>query len=234
MAKTLLNAVNDVLVRASAIDSGEVLSSLTDDSRQSYIDLAIHVVSDVIDEVYSVGNWSKPKQSKVGTVTLATGIKSYSTRSDAETIRREFDLIDETNNHVIELLGADGYWQIIRGDQEQDDTGKPSFCAISPIDGKFLMDRAPTASENGNIYKYRYDRDFDLTDATDPLPFSGAAYRAMTGAAAQLWKLERHQDITPELYTQHLGRAARKILKLPRRHSWMSASPQHNATDPMS
>ncbi len=231
--KTLLQGVNEVLIKASALDTSGQLSSLSDNARQTWIDLAVQVLNEVVDEIYSLGKWSKPKQLKVGTITLATNAREYALRSDAIRLRTEFDLIDETNNHIIEVLGDDGYYQIIRGDHEQDDTGKPTFCAISPISGNIYMDRIPTATENGLEYKYRYDRDFELEDATDQFPFSNAVFRAVIPAAAELWKLNRHQDFSSDVFRLSLGRAGRLARKTPPRQTWMPKSAAPNATDPM-
>ena len=165
MAKTLLNGVQDVLEKSAAIDSGQTLTSLSDTSRQTLIDLAVQVINETIDELYSIGDWSKPEQMKEATITLVTSQRAYVLRHDLVRLRSEYPLTDETNNHHIIILGEDGYWQTIMGDTEQDDTGIPSYCAISPINGKLIMDRLPDSNANARVYKYRYDRELELDEA---------------------------------------------------------------------
>ena len=89
-------------------------------------------------------------------------------------LRSEYHLIDETNDHIIYVL-EDGYYRIVQGDLGQDDTGLPSYCAISPINGRLYFDRAPTATEAGRVYKYRYDTDLSLSVATDDVLFESGS-----------------------------------------------------------
>lgn len=231
MAKTLLNGVNDLLKKNAALDSGTTLTSLTDTTRQQHIDLAIQVLNETLDEIYSLGDESKPEQMKEGTITLVTNQRAYNLRTDCIRLRTEYPLVDETNSQYITIL-EDGYYQIIQGDTEQDDTGLPSYCGISPVNGKLVMNVLPDSNANGAVYKYRYDRELALTDKDDEFPFSDAAYRAIIACAAQLWKLERHQDFSPDIFRLSLGRAGRYIRQMPKRRSYMPSSRGTNSADP--
>lgn len=235
MAKTLLNGVNEVLKKADVLDSDSgLLTSLTDSARQTHIDLAIQVLNESLDHLYSAAEKPKPKQLGESTIVLATGDRDYALNSAVVILRREFHLIDETNNHQIAILGDDGYRQIVLGDPELDDTGLPSAAAIRPTDGELFMDRAPTATENGRTYKYRYDKELELTLAADTFPFGNAAFRALIPAAAELWKFYRHQEFSQDLFDASLARAARFILMLPSRDSWIpQKSGGSNASDPL-
>jgi hypothetical protein len=233
MAKTLLNGVNELLTKTSAIDSGTTLNSLTDASRQTFIDLAVQVFNEVIDELYSVGERSKPKQMKERTITLVSGQRSYVLAADLVTLRSEYPLTSEADNKHIIILGEDGYRQIVTGDIEQDDTGQPVYCAINPVNGRLVMDVIPTSVEDGQVFKYRYDRDLELDAASDSMPFSNAVYRAVLSAAAELWKLHRHQDFNEGLFRLSLGRAGRLLRQQPASGSWMPRRPGINTTDPL-
>ena len=219
--KTLLNGVNELLKRVSALDSdsGE-LSTLTDSARQTWIDIAIQAWNEVLDELYSAARVSKPNQLSSSTITLVTDTRAYSPASDVIVFRREYHLYDTTNNHYINLLGNEGYEQIILGDPEEDDTGLPSLAAIRPTDGKIYLNRSPTSDENGNIYTYRYDKDLELTAAADTFPFSNAVFRALIPAASELWKLEMHNSFQQGLFNASIGRAARLLSQIPARESW--------------
>lgn len=234
MAKTLLNGVNEVLKRASVLDSdaGE-LTSLSNDAHQTFIDIAVQVLNEIVDELYSVSQAPKPNQLKEDTITLAADDQDYALASDLVRIRPEYHLIDETNNHFITILGEDGYRQIILGDLEQDDTGLPHFAAIRPTDGELFMSRSPTADEAGRVYKYRYERELELTDAADEFPFSDSVFRAVVPAAVELFKLNQHREFSQPLLRSSLGRAARLFRQLPPRESWGPQRPGVNVTDPM-
>ena len=105
MAKTLLNGVNEVLKKVDIIDEDAgLLVTLSDSARQTFIDLAVQVINEVLDELYSITKKSKPKQLKESTITLATNKQAYGLNSSLVTLRREYRLIDENNNHFITIL----------------------------------------------------------------------------------------------------------------------------------
>jgi hypothetical protein len=234
VAKTLLEGVNAVLTKVDVLDSDSgLLTSLTDSARQTYIDLAVQVLNESLDHLYSAAEKTKPKQLGEGTITLIAGDQDYALSSAVVILRREFHLIDETNNHTIAILDDDGYRQIVMGDLEANDTGLPSCAAIRPTDGELFFDREPTAAEAGRIYKYRYDKELELTLAADTFPFGNAAFRALIPAAAELWKLYRHQEFSQGLFDSSLARAARMVLMLPASESWMPGRSGGNSTDPL-
>ena len=234
MAKSLLNGVNEVLKKVDILegDTG-LLTSLTDSARQTFIDTAVQSLNEVVDELYSVMEKPKPNQLAEATITLVTNDQDYALATDLITLLTDFDLIDTTNNHVIAILDdEDAYRQLILTDLNQDDTGLPSVAAIRPTDGELYMDRKPTASENGRIYNYRYNKELELVLAADTFPFGNAVFRAVVPAAAELWKLLRHKEFSQGLFDASIGRAARLITKTPIRSSWRPGQSE-NATDPL-
>ena len=231
--KTLLNGVNEVLKKTDQLDSDAgVLTSLTDSARQVFIDTAVQVLNEKVDELFSKAEITKPEQLKTSTITLVTGIKEYGLHSSLVMLRDEYPLINEANNHVIPILGEDGYWQIIIGDLDQDDTGLPSFCAVNPINGRLTFDRTPTAEFDGRQYKYRFDRDLELTDKDDEFPFSNQVFRALIPAAAEQWKFYHQQEFSDGIHRRSMALAAKYLRKLPRRTSWAPRQHPHNETDP--
>jgi len=221
MAKTLLNGVNEVLKRVGMLDTdaGE-LSTLTDSARQHYIDVAVQSWNEGIDELYSVAREPKPSQLASSTVTFVAATRAYSLASDVVVLRPEFPLFDSTNNHEIAMLGRDGYTQLVNTDREEDDTGLPSVCAVRPTDGKLYFDRSPTASEAGRVYTYRYDKELELTLATDTVPFGNSVFRAMVPAVAELWRSDIHNEFREKRYNKEMGRAARLLSMVPARGQW--------------
>jgi len=234
MAKTLLNGVNEVLKKVDILDEDSgLLESLSDSARQTFIDLAVQVINEVLDELYTVTKRSKPKQLKESTITLVADQQAYPLHTALVRLRREFDLIDESNNHTITILDEDGYHQIIIGDLEQDDTGLPNWAAIRPTDAQLFLDRKPTANDAGKEYKYRFDKDMELTDFDDPFPFTDPVFRGVVVAAAELWKGYRHQEFSEPLFKNAIGRSARLLSKITNRTSWKPDKGASNNTDPM-
>ncbi len=234
MAKTLLNGVNELLKNVDIIDEDAGLfTTLSDSARQTFIDLAVQVINETLDELYSIAKISKPNQLAESTITLVTDDQDYVLQTDLIKLRREYGLIDETNNHFITILGEGGYHDIIVGDLEQDDTGLPHWAAIRPTDSQLFLDRKPTANENGRVYKYRYDKELVLTVAADTFPFTDAAFRGLIPAAAELWRLRRHQEFDSGVYNSSLARAGRALSLVNAKSSWQPKRPVGNITDPM-
>lgn len=216
MAKTLLQAVNDILKRASIIagDSG-ALTSLTDSARQVDIDQAVQVINEGIDYLYS-GTPTRPNRQASSTITLATSTRAYSLASGL--VRLHWPLIDRTNSQFIHQFHGT-YDDLLRYDPEQDDTGLPIYGTIRPTDGYLFLICAPTSADNGKVYTYQYDADVSLSLLTDSVPFNDTVYRAMVPAWFQLWKRERRNEFDKELFKTFLGEAAGYLPKVaPRTH----------------
>ncbi len=218
MAKSLLTAVNEILKRVSVIagDSG-ALTSLTNSARQVAIDIAVQVVNEAADELYSSSNLAMPTGQAEDTITLILGVRSYPLAADL--VRLRYPFIDRENTqHLFEFPG--GYNRILIFDPEQDDDGLPHFGAISPVSGEFYVDRAPKSEDAGNVYFYQYDKDIALELATDLFPFTDAVFRAMVPVWVQLWKRERRNEFDEGLFSANLGRAARLLPRKQVRTSW--------------
>lgn len=218
MAKTLLNAVNEILKRTSNIagDAG-LLTSLTDSARQVVIDAAVQVVNEGIEELYSASHLPMPNELTDNSITLVAGTRHYSLQSNVVQIR--WPLIDRTNGqYIVEYPG--GYEEIIINDPEIDDTGLPTMGAIRPVDSVLYLDRAPTAAEAGRIYFYQYDKDISISSSTSEVPFKDAVFRAMVPAWVQLFKRERRNEFDGELFRLSIGRASRLLTQKQMRTHW--------------
>lgn len=218
MAKTLLNCVNEILKRTSIIagDSG-VLTSLTDSARQVWIDQAVQVVNEGIDELYSTSEIPLPNEQAESSVVLVVGTRAYTLASDMVQLRWPF--IDKTNSQfIMEYPG--GYNAMLQLDLEQDDTGLPHFGAIRPTDGLLHLDRAPTSAEAGKTYTYQYDKDLVIDAAAETVPFKDPVFRAMVPAWVQLFKREARQEFDTDLYKQSIGRASRLMVQSQQRTSY--------------
>jgi hypothetical protein len=218
MAKTLLQSINEILKRTSDIagDAG-ALSSLTDSPRQVIIDLAVQVVNEGIDELYSTSSIAMPNEQAQSTITLVTATRAYALASDLVQLRWPF--IDKTNNqYLTEYPG--GYAAMLVADPEQDDDGLPHYGAIRPTDGFLHLDRAPNSEDNGKVYTYQYDKNLALTVAASTVPFNDAIFRAMVPVWVQLFKRERKNQFDTELYRLNLGRASALLSQKQARDSY--------------
>ncbi len=218
MAKTLLNAVNEVLKRANEIagDAG-LLTTLTDSARQHPIDICIQVVNEGIVRLYTATSKPLPKSQAQAVITLATGTRQYALATDMVQLRWPF--IDKTNAQYIHEYPG-GYNRMLLLDPEQDDTGLPYMGAISPVNGYLHLDRAPTSVDNGKVYTYQYDKALAMALATDTVPFSDEAFLMMVPAWAQLYKREMRNQFDEILYKQSMGDAAALVTQKQPRDSY--------------
>lgn len=220
MAKTLLNGVNEILKRVSVIqgDSG-ALSTLTDSGRQVYIDLAVQVLNEAMEELYSLANKPMPNILSENTITLVTSDRDYALQTNL--VQLLYPLLDETNGQLI-LEYPGGYMGMISDQTYPNNyTGLPTYATISPKTGELYLDRIPTSSENGLVYKYRYIKDGSLSAAADQFPFSDAVFRAIIPAASQLWAKYQKKEFDGGEYRLSMARAMRFLSQGLQRESWL-------------
>lgn len=218
MAKTLLDAVNEILKRTNVIQGdAAALTSLTDSSHQHDIDIAIQVINEGMDEIYSLSAIPLPKEQAESTFTLVAGTQEYTLATDL--IQLRWPLVDKTNSQfMFEFPG--GYNQMLILDPEQDDTGLAPWAAISPVNGKLHLSHTPTSQEAGRTYTYQYDKDIGVSSATDTVPFADEVFRAMVPVWVQLWKREMRNEFDKSLYDLGMGRAARLLTEETQRMSY--------------
>jgi hypothetical protein len=217
MSKTLLDGVNEILKRVNIIAGDTAaLTTLTDSSKQHWIDTTIQVINEGVDELFTATSVELPKSQASSTIVLVNGTREYTLASDMVQLR--WPMIDRVNTQYIWQFSG-GYEGMLELDPEQDDTGLPQWGAISPITGLLHLDRTPTTVEAGKTYTYQYDKDTVLTGATSVFPFSDTCFRAMVPAWVQLWKRESRAEFDKVLYDASIGRASRVVTELePRSH----------------
>jgi hypothetical protein len=170
--------------------------------------VAVQVVNEGIDELYSTAEVSLPNEQGSSSITLVAGTRAYSLASDV--VQLLWPLVDRTNSQIIEEFPG-GYNALLTHDLEQDDTGLPHYAVIRPTDGLLHLDVAPTSVEAGRIYTYQYDKNLALTLAASTVPFSDAVFRAMVPVWVQLFKRERRNEFDSELFRASIGRASRLL-----------------------
>lgn len=208
---TLLNGINEVLKRTRIIESD--LASLTDSGTQEFINIAIQVWNEVIENVYSRLQRPRPNILSENTITLATDDRDYALQTDLT--RLYFPFHDETNGQYISEYPG-GYLELVR-DQPYpaNETGLPYFGTIRPTDGEIYLDKIPQATENGRVYKYRYERDVSLSAAADTFPFEDVAFRALVPAVAEMINSQHKGTFNRVIFKAGIGAAMRYIRKQP-------------------
>lgn len=231
MAKTLLNGVNDVLEKLGVLHGDtSVLTTLTDSSRQRIINLCIDAWNESITNLYSYTDSPRPQELAENTITLATSDRDYALQTDLVILH--FPLRDETNGYVIDEYPG-GYLQLVN-DQiiPGNETGLPSYGVIRPTDGELYLDKLPTSSENGLVFKYRYDKDLLMTAAADTVPFTDSVYTALVPAVAQAVSRTYRRSFDTETYNESLGTAARLMRMTTQRSNYFAPIQHYNPTDP--
>jgi hypothetical protein len=152
MAHTLLDCVNETLKRVNVIaGNAALLSSLTNSPLQHNIDVAVQVINEGIDELFTSQNKSLPLEQKESTITLATGVREYALAADLITLI--WPMIDRPNTQYL-FLYEEGYNAMLLLDPQQVYTGLPIWGVISPITGLLRVDRAPDIPSSGHVYTY--------------------------------------------------------------------------------
>lgn len=228
--KTLLNCVNEVLKRVKVINSNSLLTSLTNTGKQNYIDITVQCWNETIDQLYADIKQPRPNVLREDTITLVTGDRDYELATDL--VMLHYPLLDETNGqYIVEYLG--GYMAMVNHQsQPANYTGLPQAAAIRPTDGYLYLDRIPTATENGKVYKYRYSKDTELLVEDDNVPFNDIIFRALVPAVAEKWKLENKREFNGGVFKRGIGTAARYLRQVPQNSSWMPQYSTENLTDP--
>lgn len=218
MSKTLLNGVNDLLDRVGILDANGELSSLTNQGKQLFIDLAVQVWNETVDDACNMMGVPHIGETGSSTITLVTDTREYDLPSDLIQIR--WPLVDQTNGQYI--WEYPGGYQQMRIDQfiPGDWAGLPYSATINPTTGKLRMERAPTSAENGNAYDLLYDKDLVMDAASDTFPFSDATYRAMLPVVTEAWERRKRNDFDLEEHRKQLSRALLFSNKTNRRTHW--------------
>lgn len=216
---TLLDAVNRTLKRAKVLDENQTLTSISESSKQGWIDVAIQVINETILELYDMASLPKPNGLGEATITLATADRDYAL--NASLTKLFWPFIDETNGATIyEWRG--GYLDLVESQlQPANFTGLALWACIRPTDGQLYLDRIPTSAENGKIYKYRYETSILLAAATDTLPFNDSVLTAVTPAFTEKWRSEIQNQFNAGMWGHHMAMAVRYLTKSPQSGSWL-------------
>jgi len=231
MSKTLLDGVNDVLVKMKKIEGdSSALTSLSNSPLQTYIDTAVMAWNEAIDELYSVDGVAKPKEQGLTTVTLVASDRDYTLPTDL--IQIQWPLINEaTGDEIFEYSG--GYEQL-RRDQVQpaNFTGKPQAGVVHPRTAELYLDRLPTATEAGSVYQLVYDKDLSMSNATDVFPFADVVYRAMVAVVTELVRRDMQTTYDEGVAKKSFGRASKLLTMTKPRDSYLPLRGGVNITDP--
>lgn len=220
MAKTLLDGVNEVLKRVGLIqgDSG-LLTTLTDSPRQTYIDLAVQLWNEAVEQLYTNSDIPLPLEMAESTITLVTGTRDYALASDLVALR--WPLVNRDKGEYIHEWRKGYHDLIVSQPQPAQWEGLATFGAISPIDGKIFLERIPTAEHNAKVFTYNYDKDISLAVAAATFPFDDIVFRAMVPVVAELWAAKKNRAGEGGTVKVNYGRASRTLTRQPMRSNWL-------------
>lgn len=217
--KTLLNGVNDVLKRVQIIQGDTTaLTTLADAGRQNWIDVAVQIWNEAMQDLYMHAYGALPSQAATANITLLTSTREYSLPSDLETIR--WPLHDTTNGQYI--LEYPGGFEAMRVDQLQPAnwTGLPYRACVNPTNDKLRMDRIPTSGENGKVYELYYDKRLSVTTAAATFPFSDTVYDVLVPVVAQYWRGNQDKVRDEKTIARGIGDAAALLRRMEQRIRW--------------
>lgn len=205
---TFLQAINESLKRVGLIqgDAGE-LTSFSDSARQTDIDIMIQVWNEVIQGLY----FFEPQPKEVGesTFTLVTDTREYDVASDFEGFVT--DPLQETDGYQLYQYPG-GYIRMV-ADQliPSNYTGRPVYYVVNPQNGKIRLDASPTASENGEVYTYRYTKSLEMANTTDTFPFSDQVVRNLYPAVKQMWNRHRKETFDRGIFNASMALAQKTL-----------------------
>jgi hypothetical protein len=135
-------------------------------------------------------------------------------------VQIRFPLIDQTNGFRIHEYP--GGYEAMRRNQLQPDnyTGDFTHACINTTNGKLRLNTKPTSSEAGRVYNLFYDKDQELCDEDDEVPFSNAAFRAVVPLCSEAFDEMRSNDFNSNEFRKSVGRAVAMIYKVQPRDKW--------------
>jgi len=229
--KTLLDGVNEVLKRVQVISETNILTTLTDSGKQTFIDLAVQAWNESVDQIYSKAKKMRPRQGEEDYITLIENKRSYSLPCDLVQIR--WPLHEETQGlYIHEYPGG---YEELRNIQTQpaNYTGSATFAAIDPIQGDLYLNRVPLAGDAGEVYRFFYWKDLGLALESDQFPFSDTVFRAMVPVVAEVWRFYQNNRFTTDVAKVNYGRAVRALLQQPRQTAWVKRYGGQIVTNPL-
>jgi len=229
--KTLLDGVNEVLKRVQVISETNILTTLTDSGKQTFIDLAVQAWNESVDQIYSKAKKMRPRQGEEDYITLIENKRSYSLPCDLVQIR--WPLHEETKGlYIHEYPGG---YEELRNIQTQpaNYTGSATFAAIDPIQGDLYLNRVPLAGDAGEVYRFFYWKDLGLALESDQFPFSDTVFRAMVPVVAELWRYNQNTRSNNNVAKLNFGRAIRALKKEPGDTAYIKRHGSTIATSPL-
>jgi len=205
-----LDAVNRVL-RIESIISGDDddLTSFSQTQHDAAINLAKISVQDELTAL--IAEEVIPFERIEGTITLATGTRTYNLAANFVRFdgQRPFflkqDGSGDSENQTIELYNG-GENQIRRDFLDyQSQNGTPTYYYMatpSSVSVKTVgLFQVPIAADNGDVYRYYYEKDVSVSAAGDNLPFNDLEANIFTRMAARHFKyLFSTKDVRAALF----------------------------------
>ena len=130
-------------------------------------------------------------------------------------------LVNATNNHrLYEYPG--GFDQLFSDQPDPTDfTGQPRHFVFNPIVNEFRIDTMPTSGENGDEYKFLFEKRISLTLPADTFPFSDTVVDGLVPVVAELTRLTRQKkSVDPLSANAGFNRALATIMQKKKRTAY--------------
>ena len=192
MAYTLIQALNRVLKRTGDIAGDALeLTSFTDSARQTIVDDVLQIWNEVIHEMYGFG--ALVGEVEEDSIILVTDQNDYDLPNDFEALAGKTYwtrcLVNATNNHKIHEYPG-GFDKLFCDQPDPTDfTGQPRHFVFNPIVDEFRLDTMPTSNENGDVYKFLFEKRISLTVIGDTFPFTDTVVDALVPVVAEVTRI---------------------------------------------
>lgn len=201
---TLLDGVNEVLMRARKID--QPLTSMVDPGVQTWINIATSTWNDAIMGLQKTDAFNgevvegeivlkdgDALRQQLGDFEGAEEAREYDLPEDFVQMRgkrpRDMVFLDQEESRRIYPYPGEQYADeqrlfVVQSVPEKV-KGFPTWYVILKTKRRFRLDKWPGAEEAGKVYKYRYERSLFMRNPTDKFPFHDQVIQALFESVAQ-------------------------------------------------
>lgn len=230
MPRTLLEGVNDVLIRLSKLDATNPLTSFTADEAlriQNDVFKIIDFWNQAIQVAYMMGLQPVQNGANAGQYLRGSGENSFPLQRKSTTIplvigQREYDLPSDCERVIYPLMELDqgykiglypGGYEALRQIQNipSQNKGAPQWAAINPTTGKLRLNNEPDDTAVPRTYTLEYERTLSLESETDEFPFQENAYRAFIPIIIGLYRLENNNRPIDQVFAPEFAQVCKHL-----------------------
>ncbi len=230
MPRTLLEGVNDVLVRLNKVAANQLLTSFTDDEAlriQNDVFKVIDLWNQAIQVAYMMGlqpveNGADPGQYLRGTGENSFPLQRGKTEIVLKIGDREYDLPSDCERVIYPLMELEqgykishyeGGYEALRQIQNipSRNKGAPQWAVINPVTGKLRLNNEPDDTAVPRTYTLEYEKTLSFENETDQFPFQENAYRAFIPIVMGLYRLENNNRPLDQVFAPEFAQVCKHL-----------------------